>query len=80
MIIMSYIAYPTDKGKSKLISDLNSIKGCEVEASENEDIVILVTMAEDKEDQERIQNELSYLSSLSCTALVYAGNEEDLTI
>lgn len=79
MIIMSYIAYPSLEGKSQLIKDLNQIEGCETEAAENEDIVILVTMAQDKSDEQRIEAQLSQLSSLSCKALVYAGTEESLT-
>jgi nitrate reductase NapAB chaperone NapD len=78
MTVMSYIAYPTELGNEHLFKELSKIDGCDVELSEDKKVLILVTTTENKADEERIKKELEEVKSLSCMALVYAGNEEDL--
>jgi nitrate reductase NapAB chaperone NapD len=77
MPIMSYIAYPNNLGKEKLVSDLNSIKSCEAISSTNEDIVILVTDTLTSDEEEKVQENLKSVNSLNHLSLVYAGNEID---
>lgn len=76
--VMSYIAYPTEVGNEQLSKDLKKIEGCDVELSEDKKVLILVTTTDGKADEERLKTQLEKVESLSCMALVYAGNEEEL--
>lgn len=70
MPIFSFLAYPEKEMKNELIQALSQMPYCEVQPSENEDVIILLTDTPDEETNKILINkikELTCLQSLSMT-------------
>ncbi|MDR6237070.1 hypothetical protein [Aureibacter tunicatorum] len=74
MPVKSYIAYPIEGKKEELIDSIEKLPSCEVVPSENHEVIIIVTDALSKEDDEQIQANLKNIPSLMSLSMV-AGFE-----
>lgn len=76
MIIQSYLAFAGDSTVAELSRQLLSIEGCEVYPAENDrNVLVLVTEAEDDQQQRVLEDRLEEVSALGCLALVGGWNE-----
>lgn len=76
MPIMSYLAYPLEGRMDPLIQELQAIPGCDVIASENAPVAILVTETETAKQEEELQELLQNTRSLQCLAMVFGHTEQ----
>jgi len=75
MPVFSYLAYPKDGRKKKLIDDLAVLKYCEVMPSENQDILILVTDTPDEVREKELQKKLKQLKSLESLGMTFGHTD-----
>jgi len=75
MPVFSYLAYPKDGRKKKLINDLAALDYCEVTPAENEDILILVTDTPDEVKEKELQKKLKQLKSLECLGMTFGHTD-----
>ena len=75
MPIASYIAYPNEKEKEKLLSDLAAHPCCEIIPAKNADIFILVTDTSDMDEEKTLQRYLESHTGLLCLALIQGDLE-----
>ncbi len=72
MPILSYLVYPREGKKERLIRSLQKISSCEILESTNEDILILLTDTKDDYEEGLIQENLKQVPEIEGMALVYA--------
>ena len=70
MPIKSYLAYPCEGQQEELSVQLSRLKGCEVLAATNEQLLILVTDTRTSLEEEELSRELQSLPSLERLDLV----------
>ena len=70
MPIKSYLAYPCEGQQEELSVQLSRLKGCEVLAATNEQLLILVTDTRTSLDEEELWRELQSLPALERLDLV----------
>jgi nitrate reductase NapAB chaperone NapD len=75
MPIFSYIAFPKQGQKEKLINDLTALEYCEVTPSENKTVLILVTDTPDEEIEKKLQKKLDTLSSLESLGMTFGHTD-----
>lgn len=75
MLIKSFIAFPAQGQKERMISDLTNIEGCEVMPAENEDIVILIIEAAEEETEKELIEKVNNTPSVDQISLVAGYNE-----
>ena len=75
MPVFSYLAYPKDGRKKKLINDLAVLKYCEVMPSDNQDILILVTDTPDEAKEKELQKKLKQLKSLESLGMTFGHTD-----
>jgi len=75
MPVFSYLVYPEDKMKEKLIADLNTFEFCEVQPAQNEDVLILVTDTPDEETNKKLRDELKALDSLQSLSMTFGHTD-----
>lgn len=78
MAIKSYLAYPRTGKMPELIRQLSAIPGCEVNAAENRDVLILITETPNQEEDDKLEARLANLSSLATLTLVYGCRSPEL--
>ncbi|MCP4752139.1 MAG: hypothetical protein GY866_14680 [Proteobacteria bacterium] len=71
MPIISYLATPIQGEKSRLFSQLQSMKHCEAVCADNEDLIVLVTDTPDEAAEKDLQRQLKALSSLQTLSMAY---------
>jgi nitrate reductase NapAB chaperone NapD len=74
MSIKSYVVHPKPGRKSQLMYQLSKLNSCEVVASENKDILILVTDTENKVEDEQLLAQINELDQLSMLSMVSGFN------
>ena len=70
MPLKSYLAHPEEGKKEDLVLELSLIKGCEVVAAKNKELIILVTETEDKDAEEILKNQLERVENLKLLSMV----------
>ena len=75
MTIQSYLVYPEPGRIAALTATLARIPGCEVIASENRDLLVLVTETPDEAAQKNLEARLETLDGAACLAMVGGWNE-----
>jgi len=75
MTIQSYLVYPEPGRTAELSAALAEIPGCEVLASENRDLLVLVTEAPDEIAQKHLDAQLEELEGAACLAMVGGWTE-----
>lgn len=74
MPIKSYLAHPHDGEKEDLIKALSAISQCEIIPAENKDVLVVVTEAQDEEEDKNIKEKIEAITSLKLLALVSGFN------
>lgn len=75
MIIQSYLAFTGDGHVVRLAEELASIDGCEVIPAENQNVLVVVTEAEDEAAQKALELRLEAVEGLGCLAMVGGWSE-----
>jgi nitrate reductase NapAB chaperone NapD len=76
MIIQSYLAFAGDRQIARLSADLAAIEGCEVFPADNdENVLVLVTEADDDTAQKQLESRLEAVAGLGCLAMVGGWTE-----
>jgi nitrate reductase NapAB chaperone NapD len=75
MPIFSYLAYPIQGAKEKLLKDLNSLAHCEAIPSENKDILVLITDTPNDDQEKELQKMLKQLSSLQSLGMTFGHGD-----
>jgi nitrate reductase NapAB chaperone NapD len=76
MPVFSYIAYPVNGAKPKLLKDLKAMDYCEVEAADNKDILILITDTPDDKQEKILQQKLKNLESLQSLGMTFGHTDQ----
>ena len=74
MPIKSYLAHPHDDRKETLIEALRSLEHCEVIPAENENLLIVVTDTDTKEQEDHLKEKIESIKSLKLLAMVSGFN------
>lgn len=72
MPIKSYLAIPNEGQKEVLQEDLTRMAACEVIASENKNVLVVVTETANREEDENLFHKLNSLENLQLLTLVSA--------
>jgi nitrate reductase NapAB chaperone NapD len=75
MPVFSYLAYPEKGAKEQLRRDLAGLDHCEVMASENEEVLVLVTDTVDEEMEKALKIKLEGLESLQALAMTFGHTD-----
>ncbi len=76
MPVFSYLAYPVQGAKTKLVKELSAIDYCDVTPSENEEILILVTDTPDENEEKKLQHILKQLPTLQSLSMTFGYTDE----
>jgi nitrate reductase NapAB chaperone NapD len=76
MPVFSYLAYPVQGAKERLIDALAALEYCEVTPSENEEVLILVTDTPDEETEKELQKKFKDIKSLESLGMTF-GHTDD---
>ncbi|MFH2061289.1 MAG: chaperone NapD [Pseudomonadota bacterium] len=71
MPIFSFLAYPETNMKDELINTLSQMQYCEVKASENKDVLILLTDTPDEETNKDLIDTIKDLKSLQSLSMTF---------
>ncbi len=74
MPIKSYLVYPHEGRKSELIRALSQIIECDVMPAQNEELLILVTETDNKDEEELLKEKLEAIESLKLLSMVSGFN------
>jgi nitrate reductase NapAB chaperone NapD len=75
MPVFSYLAYPKKGAKQQLLNDLAALEYCEATASENKNILILVTDTPDEETEKQLQKKLKELKTLESLGMTFGHTD-----
>ncbi len=75
MPVFSFLAYPKTKMKDQLIKDLSQIQYCEVQVSDNEDVLILLADTPDEETNKGLINTVKELDSLQSLSMTFGHTD-----
>ena len=70
MPVKSYLAHPIEGKKQQLVDAISAIEGCEVIPAENEDLLVVVTETDTRNQDEILKEKIEAISSLKLLALV----------
>ena len=76
MPVFSYLAYPVQGAKERLIEELAALEHCEVTPSENEEVLILVTDTPDEETEKKLQKKFKDIKSLESLGMTFGHTDE----
>jgi nitrate reductase NapAB chaperone NapD len=79
MPVFSYLAIPAEGEKATLCAALEATEYCEIIPADNQDLVVLITDAPDKETDKRLQAQLKQLSCLQSLSMAYGHADENTT-
>ncbi len=71
MPIFSFLAYPETNMKDELIKTLSQMQYCEIKASENKDVLILLTDTPDEETNKDLIDTIKDLKSLQSLSMTF---------
>ncbi len=74
MPIKSYLAHPHQGRKEELVTAISEIQGCDVVSAKNEEILVVVTETENKEEEEVLKIKFDAIESLKLLAMVSGFN------
>jgi len=76
MPVFSYLAYPVEGEREKLINEFKTLDYCDVTPAENNDVLILVTDTPDEQTEKTLQKQLSKLPSLQSYSMTFGHVDE----
>ena len=71
MPVFSYLAYPKQGAKQKLLDDLSALDHCEVTPADNQNILILITDTPDEATEKALQKKLKQLKTLESLGMTF---------
>jgi hypothetical protein len=71
MPVFSYLAYPKNGAKQKLLDDLAALDYCEATPADNVNILILITDTPDEEAEKVLQKKLKNLKTLESLGMTF---------
>jgi nitrate reductase NapAB chaperone NapD len=71
MPVFSYLAYPKQGAKQKLLDDLSALDHCEVTPADNQNILILITDTPDDATEKALQKKLKQLKTLESLGMTF---------
>ncbi|WP_136465246.1 chaperone NapD [Flagellimonas onchidii] len=74
MPIKSYLVHPAEGKKETLTNELSNMQHCEVVPAENEEVLILITETDSKQEEEELKQNLEKISDIKLMALVSGFN------
>ncbi|MGB0896629.1 MAG: chaperone NapD [Flavobacteriaceae bacterium] len=74
MGIISYLAHSHEGKRNELYKALQSIEDCEVIPAENEDVIVVVTDTESKQEDDKVKEQIEAIESLKLLAMVSGFN------
>jgi len=74
MPIKSYLVHPHLGRKEELVTEISGIQECSVIPAKNEDILVVVTETNNKEEEDILQRKLESIDSLNLLAMVSGFN------
>ncbi|OEK08181.1 hypothetical protein A8C32_01585 [Flavivirga aquatica] len=74
MPIKSYLAHPHNGKKEILTKAINALEHCEVIPAENENLLIVVTETDNKEQEDLLKEKIENIESLKLLAMVSGFN------
>ena len=74
MPVKSYLAHPQEGKKTDLVKALSLISNCDIFPAENENLLIIVTETETKEEEENLEKKIESIESLKLLAMVSGFN------
>ncbi|NOX35296.1 MAG: hypothetical protein GXP56_16465 [Deltaproteobacteria bacterium] len=75
MPIFSFLAYPKKSMKDQLIRELSAMKYCEIKASENQDVLILLTDTPDEKTNKNLIDSIKELKSLQSLSMTFGHTD-----
>lgn len=75
MTVQSYLVYPEQGQQQRLTEALLRMEGCEVFPAENRELLVVVTTAENAEQEKALESALNSLEGAECVALVSGWSE-----
>ncbi|WP_420322594.1 chaperone NapD [Flagellimonas sp.] len=70
MPIKSYLVHPSEGKKVQLAQQLSKMEHCEVLPAENEEVLILVTETDSKQEEQELKEKLEQISDIKLMAMV----------
>ena len=77
MPVCSYLVYPEEGKAASLLNHLNTLPCCEATKADNEDLIILITETDSKQDDEFLQNTLKEIPEITGMALTFGQLQTD---
>ncbi|MEX0313512.1 MAG: hypothetical protein AB3N18_05000 [Allomuricauda sp.] len=74
MPIKSYLVHPAEGKKTALANELSNMQHCVVVPAENEEVLILITETDSKQEEEELKQNLEKISDIKLMALVSGFN------
>lgn len=75
MPIFSFLAYPIKNQKEQLIKELSMIPYCEVTASENKDVLILLLDTPDEQTNKEVIDTIKGLGSIQALNMTFGHTD-----
>jgi len=76
MPVFSYIAYPVQGKKNKLLQDLERMQYCHAVPADNDELIILVTDTPNDEKEKKLTDRLKEIKSLSSLSMTFGYLDE----
>jgi nitrate reductase NapAB chaperone NapD len=71
MPVCSYLVHPSPGKQGVVMKKFEGMPECEAELSEKGELIILVTVSEDKESEKQLQENLKEIKEIDCLALSF---------
>ena len=71
MPVCSYLVHPSPGKQDILMKKFELMPECDAELSEKGELIILVTVSEDKESEKELQENLKEINEIDCLALSF---------
>lgn len=75
MPIFSFLAYPKPQMKEQLVQDLSRFEHCDIQVSENEEVLILLTDTPDEETQKKLITAVKAIDALQSLSMAFGHTD-----
>ena len=71
MPVCSYLVHPAEGKADQLMELFMKMPECDAELSAKKEMIILVTLSEDKDHEKKLQDKLKSITEINCLALSF---------
>ena len=75
MTVMSFLAYPASGQWTAMLDAIRAMDGCQIVPSENKEVAIVVTEADNDKLAKDLQRQLESLDEVQCLAMCYGQSD-----